>query len=58
MAFSYRKSLKLAPGVKLNLSRRGAGISAGPRGAKVSTNTRGQKRASLGLLGFLWRKRL
>jgi uncharacterized protein DUF4236 len=58
MGFGYRKSFKLFPGVRLNVSKRGAGLSAGPRGAKVSTNTRGEKRASLGWRGFFWRKRI
>ena len=57
MGFSFRKSIRLAPGVRLNLSKRSAGISAGPRGAKISANTRRERRVSLGRLGFLWRRR-
>jgi hypothetical protein len=56
MSLSYRKSKKIAPGLKLNMSSRGVGVSAGPRGAKVSANTKGQKRASAGLFGFRWSK--
>lgn len=58
MAFGFRKSIKLAPGVRVTLSRRGASVSGGPRGAKVSINTRRQKRASVSWLGAFWRKRL
>lgn len=58
MAFGYRKSFKISPGLKVNLSRRGASVSAGPKGAKVSVNTRGEKRASAGRFGMFWRKRL
>jgi hypothetical protein len=58
MGFFFRKSLKIAPGLRLNLSRRGAGISAGPRGAKLSANSRGQRRASLSFKGLNWRKRI
>jgi uncharacterized protein DUF4236 len=58
MPFGYRKSFKLGPGIRLNLSRRSAGISAGPRGVKLSANTRGQRRASAGWRGLFWRKRL
>ena len=58
MGLGFRKSLKLAPGIRLNLSRRSAGVSAGPRGAKVSANTRGQRRVSLGWGGAFWRKGL
>jgi len=58
MAFGFRKSIKLAPGVRVTLSKRGASVSGGPRGAKLSANTRGEKRASLGWFGAFWRKRL
>jgi hypothetical protein len=57
VGFFFRKSLKLAPGLRVNLSKRGAGLSAGPRGTKVSTNTRGERRASLSFKGLNWRKR-
>ena len=56
MAWGYRRSRKLAPGVRLNLGRHSAGLSFGPRGAKLSANTRGQRRASLSWRGFFWRK--
>jgi hypothetical protein len=58
MGFGYRRSIKLAPGLRLNLGRRSAGLGAGPRGAKVSVNTRGQRRASLSWRGFFWRRSL
>ena len=58
MAFGFRKSMKLAPGFRLTLSKRGASVSGGPKGAKLSTNTRGEKRASAGLFGAFWRKKL
>jgi hypothetical protein len=58
MAFGFRKSIKLAPGVRVTLSKRGASVSGGPRGAKLSVNTRRQKRASVSWLGAFWRKRL
>ena len=58
MAFGFRKSIKLAPGIRVTLSKRGASVSGGPRGAKLSANARGEKRASLGSFGAFWRKRL
>jgi len=58
MGWSFRKSLKIAPGVRVTLSRRGASASAGPKGAKVSVNTRREKRVSLSRFGAFWRKRL
>ena len=57
MPFGFRKSIKLAPGVRLNLGRRSAGLSVGPRGAKLSLNNRGRRGASLGWGGLWWRKR-
>jgi hypothetical protein len=58
MSLGFRKSFKLAPGLRLNLSRRSAGVSVGPRGAKLSANTRGRRRASLSWRGAFWRKGL
>jgi hypothetical protein len=58
VGFGFRKSIKLAPGLRLNLSKRSAGLSAGPRGAKLSANTRGQQRATLSRRRFFWRKSL
>jgi hypothetical protein len=60
MGLQFRRRKKLFPGVNLNLSRRGAGISVGPRGAKVSGGPSGA-RATLSLLGtglsYVWRRR-
>lgn len=58
MAFGFRKSMKLAPGVRLTLSKRRASVSGGPKGAKLSTTPRGEKRASAGSFGAFWRKKL
>ena len=58
MGIGFRKSFKLAPGVRMTLSKRGASVSGGPKGAKLSVNTRREKRASLSWFGAFWRKRL
>jgi hypothetical protein len=58
VAFGFRKSFKLAPGVRLTMSKRGASVSGGPRGAKLSVNTRREKRASVSRFGLFWRKKL
>jgi hypothetical protein len=58
MSFGFRKRKRLAPGVFLNLSKRGAGISLGRRGASVSSSASGRRRLSLGWKGLFWRKRL
>ena len=60
MRWRFQRRERIVPGVTLNLSRRGAGISVGPRGAKVSAGPRGIT-ATLSLLGtglaYVWRKR-
>src|SRR5690606_196379 len=43
MPFRFRKSFKLAPGLRVNLSRSGIGFSAGPRGLKLSSGPRGPR---------------
>jgi hypothetical protein len=58
VSWGYRRSRRIAPGVRLNVSKRGLGISAGPRGAKLSANTRGRRSLYLSALGFFFRKRL
>lgn len=50
MGFRFRKSFKLAPGLRLNVSKTGTSISAGPRGASV--NLKDDKvRANVGIPG-------
>ena len=58
MSLFFRKSKKIAPGVRLNLSKRGAGLSAGVRGARVSANTKGETYISGGRAGLYYRRRL
>jgi hypothetical protein len=41
MGVRFRRSLKLAPGIRLNLSGSGASLRVGPRGASVSFGRRG-----------------
>lgn len=40
MGFRFRKSFKIAPGVKLNLGKKSAGLSVGGKYGGVSFNTR------------------
>ena len=51
MGVRMRKSIKLGPGVRLNVSHRGAGVRVGTRGAGVSVNTSGRRTASVGVPG-------
>ena len=34
MAFRFRRSMKLAPGVRLNINKGGPGVRVGPKGAR------------------------
>jgi hypothetical protein len=43
MAFRYRKSIKIAKGLKLNLSKSGLSLSAGRPGASINIGPRGVK---------------
>jgi tetratricopeptide (TPR) repeat protein len=43
--------MKLGPGVRLNASKTGLGVSAGPRGARVSKHTSGRTTKSVGVPG-------
>jgi Tfp pilus assembly protein PilF len=51
MGFRFRRSIKLAPGVRLNLGAKSMGISAGRRGMRVGFNTRTGAYTSVGIPG-------
>lgn len=51
MGFRFRKSVKIAPGVRLNIGKKSVGISAGVKGARVSVNSKGRVTKSVGLPG-------
>jgi len=50
MGFRYRSSIRLAKGVRINLSKSGASLSVGRPGATVNFSKRGT-RATVGLPG-------
>ena len=51
MGFRFRKSIKLAPGVRLNLTKKGiSSLSVGKRGATVNVGKKGT-RGTVGLPG-------
>lgn len=41
MGLYFRKSIKIAPGLRLNFSKRGTSVSIGPRGAKLNIGKSG-----------------
>ena len=60
MAFRFRKSKSIFPGVRINLTPKGLGISAGTRGMRVSRSATGQSSLSAGIpgSGISYRKRI
>ncbi len=50
MPWRFRKSIKVLPGVKLNLGKKGASVTAGVRGAHVTVG-HGKTRTTVGLPG-------
>ncbi|WP_404417280.1 DUF4236 domain-containing protein [Vreelandella aquamarina] len=59
MAFRFQRRIKLAPGVRLNLSKRGLGLSVGPRGASLSIGPSGaHAHAGLPGTGLAYRTKL
>ena len=51
MGLRFRKSIKIAPGVRLNIGKKSVGISAGVKGARVSVNSSGRVTKSVGIPG-------
>ena len=51
MGFRFRKSVKIAPGVRLNIGKKSVGISACVKGARVSVNSKGRVTKTVGLPG-------
>ncbi|WP_295888191.1 DUF4236 domain-containing protein [uncultured Thiohalocapsa sp.] len=59
MGFRFRRSLRIAPGIRLNFGKRSMSLSLGPRGASVTIGGRGTH-ANVGLpgTGLSYRHRL
>jgi hypothetical protein len=51
MGLRFRKSFKIAPGVRLNVSNKSTGLSFGGKGLRYSINSRGRRTASIGIPG-------
>lgn len=51
MGTRFRKSFKIAPGVKLNINKKSIGLSAGVKGARVSVNSKGRVTKTVGIPG-------
>ena len=59
MGFRFRKSIKLFPGVRLNVSKSGTSFTVGRPGASINVGKRGRY-ANIGIpgTGLSWRVRL
>lgn len=51
MTTKLRRSIKIAPGLKLNINKKSIGLSAGVNGARISVNSKGGKTATVGIPG-------
>ncbi|MDB5243962.1 MAG: hypothetical protein JWP57_4588 [Spirosoma sp.] len=51
MGFRVRKSIRIAPGVRMTVTPRGMSVSAGVKGARVSVNSRGRVTQTVGIPG-------
>lgn len=51
MGFRFRKSIKIAPGVRLNIGKKSAGISVGGKAGGLSFNTRSGVRSRVSIPG-------
>ena len=51
MGLGFKKSIKIAPGVRVNLGKKSAGLSFGVKGAKYSINSSGKKTTTIGIPG-------
>jgi tetratricopeptide (TPR) repeat protein len=47
----FRRSIKIAPGVRLSVSKTGVGMSAGVRGARYSVHSSGRRTTTVGIPG-------
>ncbi len=51
MGFRFRKSIKVAPGVKVNLNKKSIGATVGTKGAHYTVNSKGKKTTTVGVPG-------
>lgn len=51
MGFRFRKSFKIAPGIKFNVNKKSVGLTVGKRGAHFTVNSKGKRTTSVGIPG-------
>lgn len=50
-SFRFRRTIRIAPGIRFNINKRSIGLSAGVRGARASINSDGRSTRSVGIPG-------
>jgi uncharacterized protein DUF4236 len=50
-SFRFRRTITIAPGVRININKRSVGLSAGTRGVRASINSDGRSTRSIGIPG-------
>src|ERR1035441_141729 len=58
MGLRFQRRIRVLPGVRINLSKSGVGLSVGGRGAHIGITARGQRYTSIGMpgTGLSWRE--
>lgn len=51
MGLRFRKSIKIAPGVKINLNKKSVSATVGTKGAHYTVNSKGKRTTSVGIPG-------
>ncbi len=51
MGLRFRKSIKIAPGLKINLNKKSISATVGTKGAHYTVNSKGKRTASVGIPG-------
>ena len=51
MGFRFRKSFKIAPGVKVNFNKKSTGVTFGGKGFHYTVNSKGKRTKTVGIPG-------
>ena len=51
MGFRFRRSFKIAPGVRVNLNKKSVSVSFGTKGLKHTVSTTGKSHTTVGIPG-------
>lgn len=51
MGLRFRKSVKIAPGVKVNFGKKSSSVTIGPKGAHYTVSSTGRRTKSVGIPG-------